>query len=168
MIDMQWRRLFRHLFSTRWQLARCFPEQSLDAIEQAISRTERDHSAEIRFAVEVALDPWQALRGREPRDRALEVFASLGVWDTEANNGVLIYVLLADRDVEIVADRGFNGRVSAEQWSAVCEALKRSFAKGEFAAGAVAAVESVGQLIAPHFPFVVGDRDELPNRPALL
>lgn len=165
---MQWRRFFRHLFSTRRRLRHCFPERSLDAIEHAISQTEREHSAEIRFAVEVALDPWQALRGRTPRDRALEVFANLGVWDTEANNGVMIYVLLADRDVEIVADRGFNARVGTEQWSAVCEALKRSFARGDFSAGAVAAVEAVGRLVAPHFPGVPGDRDELPNRPALL
>ncbi|HSN70233.1 MAG TPA: TPM domain-containing protein [Steroidobacteraceae bacterium] len=161
-------RFFRHVFATRWRLRRCFPDSALTAIEQAISRTEVTHSGEIRFAIEVSLDPWEALRGREPRDRALEVFANLGVWDTESNNGVLIYVLLADQDVEIVADRGYNGRVTSEEWAEVCATMKQSFACARFEAGAVAAVERVGNLIAPHFPLQPGDRNELPNRPALL
>ena len=98
------------------------------------------------------------------------MFAALGVWDTHANNGVLIYVLLADRDVEIVADRGFNDRVSAEQWSAVCEDMKREFLAGRHAQGVVAGVEQVGSMIAAHFPRRPGERDEdeLPNRPAIL
>lgn len=165
---MQWARFFRHLSATRWRLKRCFPDRSLDAIEQAITRAEALHSGEIRFAIEVDLDPWDALRGVSPRDRALEVFAHLGVWDTEANNGVLIYVLLADRDVEIVADRGYNGRVTSDQWQAICEAMKASFGCDEFESGAVAAVEAVGRLMTPYFPFQAGDRNELPNRPALL
>jgi uncharacterized membrane protein len=165
---MQWRRFFRHLFATRRRLKRCFPEPTLADIEAAISRTEHRHAGEIRFAIEVALEPWEALRGRQPRDRALEVFANLGVWDTQQNNGVLIYVLLADHDVEIVADRGYNGRVDASEWSAVCETMKRTFGCEEFAGGAVAAVESVGRLIEPHFPLGEQDRNELPNRPALL
>jgi len=149
-------------------MRRCFPTSTLDAIEQAITRTEFAHSGEIRFAIEVALDPWEALRGYTPRDRALEVFANLGVWDTAANNGVLIYVLLADHDVEIVADRGYNELVTAAAWAAVCATMRDAFSRGDYRTGAVAGVDSVGALIAPHFPVAPGDRNELPNRPTLL
>jgi uncharacterized membrane protein len=116
------------------------------------------------------LEPGEVARGKLPRQRALEVFAALGVWDTEANNGVLIYVLLADRDVEIVADRGFNGRVTPAQWAAVCEDMKREFRAGRYAEGVVAGVEDVGRIIGAHYPQRPGqrDEDELPNRPALL
>ena len=98
------------------------------------------------------------------------MFAALGVWDTEANNGILIYVLLADRDVEIVADRGFNGRVSAEEWTAVCHTMEEQFRAGHYERGAVEGVLEAGQLLARHFPPLPGgrDEDELPNRPALL
>jgi uncharacterized membrane protein len=166
--SVQFGRFFRHLFATRWRLRQRFPAAALDAIEEAISRTELAHSGEIRFAIEVALDPWDALRGRTPRDRALEVFANLGVWDTAANNGVLIYVLLADHDVEIVADRGYNELVSAEAWAAVCAKMRAAFTAEDYRAGGIVAVEAVGALIAPHFPLTPRDRNELPNRPTLL
>jgi uncharacterized membrane protein len=109
-------------------------------------------------------------RGNTPRQRALEVFAALGVWDTAANNGVLIYVLLADRDVEIVADRGFNGRVSLDEWQAICIAMDARFQAGDYESGAVECVRRVGEIIARHFPVQPGDRNpnELPNRPTLL
>jgi uncharacterized membrane protein len=167
---MDWRRWTRHLFATRGGLRRAFPPSTLAAIESAITETERLHSGEVRFAIEAALEPAHALQGRKPRDRALEVFAALGVWDTEANNGVLIYVLLADRDVEIVADRGYNGRVALQEWSAICEAMDVRFRAGEFEGGAVECVRRVGELLARHFPLTPGARnpDELPNRPTLL
>jgi uncharacterized membrane protein len=167
---MDWRRWFRHLFATRTALHRAFPAESLDAIERAVDASELAHSGEIRFAVEGALEPGEIWHGKPPRARALEVFAALGVWDTAENNGVLIYVLLADHDVEIVADRGFNERVTREEWSAVCERMEREFRAGRFREGAVAGVEDVGRIIARHFPQRPGqrDEDELPNRPALL
>ena len=108
-------------------------------------------------------------------DRALEVFSHLRVWDTERNNGVLIYVQLADRHVEIVADRGFRDAVSADQWAAVCRRMEQHFGAGRFEAGAVAGVEAVGALIAAHFPATApadadggGAANELPDRPALI
>jgi hypothetical protein len=115
---MDWGRWFRHLFSTRGDMLRAFPPSTLGVIEAAITDTERMHSGEVRFAIEASLEPHDIWHGLTPRQRALRVFAALGAWDTEANNGVLIYVLLADRDVEIVADRGFNGKVRPEEWSA--------------------------------------------------
>jgi uncharacterized membrane protein len=167
---MNWSRLFRHLFSTRRQLARAFPAATLKAIEDAVAASESAHAAEIRFALEGSLEPGAIRHGRTPRARALEVFTSLGVWDTEANNGVLIYVLLADQAVEIVADRGFNGRVNSDEWSTVCHSMERLFGAGEFRAGALEGVRQVGEILARHFPPRPGrhDENELPNRPAML
>jgi uncharacterized membrane protein len=167
---MDWARWFRHLFATRHALHRAFSPRALDAIELAIDASERHHSGEIRFAIEGALEPGEIWRGKTPRMRALEVFAALGVWDTAANNGVLIYVLLADRDVEIVADRGFNDRVEPAEWQAVCAGMEREFRAGRYSEGGVAGVEEVGRIVARYFPQRPGqrDEDELPNRPALL
>ena len=163
-----WQRWLRHAFWARGKLERAFPVQSLKAIEDAIDLSESTHSGEIRFAVEGALEPQEVWAGKTPRARALEVFARLGVWDTEVNNGVLIYLLLADRDVEIVADRGLNGRVSAEEWSAVCATMEEHLRSGHYERGAVEAVRAVGALLARHYPPMPGGRDELPNRPAVL
>lgn len=167
---MDWSRWFRHVFATRGSVRRAFPPDALARIETAVDVSERSHAGEIRVAIEAALEPGEVARGRTPRARALEVFAALGVWDTEANNGVLIYVLLADRDVEIVADRGFNGRVGAAEWAAVCEDMQREFRAGRYASGVVTGVEDVGRIIGAHYPQRPGqrDEDELPNRPALL
>ncbi len=167
---MDWKRWFRHLFATRAALRRAFPPGTLTSIETAIAESERHHSGEIRVAIEAGLDPHHVRRGHSPRERALEVFAHLAVWDTDANNGVLVYVLLADRDVEIVADRGYNGRVSAEEWGSVCKAMESSFRAGRFEQGTLEGIARVSDLVAVHFPAGPGARnpDELPNRPALL
>jgi Predicted membrane protein len=167
---MDWKRWFRHIFHSRRKLAQAFPVQVLAAIERAVAESEREHGGEIRFAVEAALEPGEVSAGKTPRHRALEVFATLGVWDTEANNGVLIYLLLADHDVEIVADRGLNGKVSAAEWSAVCDAMEQDLRAGRFEAGAVQGIRAVGRLLARSFPPSPGgrDEDELPNRPAVL
>jgi uncharacterized membrane protein len=167
---MDWSRWFRHTFAAPGAVQRAFPPEALGRIEGAVDASERLHSGEIRVAVEGSLEPGEVAGGKTPRARALEVFAALGVWDTEANNGVLVYVLLADRDVEIVADRGFNGRVTPAQWAAVCEDMKREFRAGRYAEGVVAGVEDVGRIIGAHYPQRPGqrDEDELPNRPALL
>jgi len=156
----------RHLFATGWGLRRAFDAATLQAIEQAIADTERGHGGEIRFAVEASRGVIDVMRGVSPREHALHVFAHLGVWDTDANNGVLIYVSWADRDVEIVADRGFNGRVSEQEWAQVCRHMEQAFARGAAREAVVAGIQAVGALIGRHFPH--GDRDELPNRPVLL
>ncbi len=159
-------RTFRHLFMPAWSLRRAFDDATLRAIEQTITDTERTHGGEIRFAVEASLSPLDLLRGVTPRQQAVQAFARLGVWDTDANNGVLIYVLWADRDVEIVADRGYNGRVSTQEWAEVCRRMEQSFARGAARQAIVDGIQAAGVLIARHFPTT--DRDELPNRPALL
>lgn len=161
-------RLLRHFFATRRGMRRAFSESTLAAIERAVHDGEALHGGELRFAIETDLDGRALLAGETPRERALEVFSMLRVWDTEANNGVLVYVLFADRDVEIVADRGFRDRVRDADWRAICDAVRGHFARGEFEAGALAGVAAVHEVIVRHFPARRADRDELPDRPALL
>jgi uncharacterized membrane protein len=165
-------RLIRHAAATHWRARRLFPPATLDAIEQAIARFERTHDGEIRFAIESALSPLHVLNHVAPRARSLEVFAHLRVWNTERNNGVLIYVLLADRAVEIVADRGFEGRVSPVEWQAVCRLMEEQFRAGRFEAGALAGVDATGSLLTRHFPShparAAQSHNELPDRPTLL
>lgn len=163
---MKLARTLRHLGSTGWSLRRAFDSQVLTAIEQAIAATEGTHGGEIRFAVEHNLSAAELWRNITPRERAIEVFARLRVWDTHMNNGVLIYVLWADHDVEIVADRAFTQVVSEQQWREVCQHMEQLLARKQVQQAAVEGVRAVGDLIGRHFP--AADRNELPNRPVVL
>ena len=161
-------RVLRHLFTTRWQLDRCFPRSTLAAIEAAVRAAETRHSGELRFAIESRFDLARLRAGVDARTRARELFALQRVWDTHANNGVLIYLLLAERDIEIVADRGFMGKVSDAEWEAICHEMEAQFRAGHFEEGARVAIERVSDLIALHFPPVPGDRNELPDAPLVI
>jgi uncharacterized membrane protein len=159
----------RHLAATRWTLSTRFPSTTLDAIEHAVVASEAQHRGEIRFAIEAALDVHALRRHRTPRDRAQEVFAELRVWDTRERNGVLIYILIAERVVEIVADRGLEGRVSADEWRAVCAAIESAYREGRWKDGALLGIDAVTQLLVREFPRTEApDVDEQPNRPQLL
>lgn len=162
---MDMARALRHLTATGWSLRRAFGVEALRQIEQAIADSERTHGGEIRVALESHLGALELLRGITPRQRALQAFARLGVWDTAQNNGVLIYVLWADHDVEIVADRGLSARVGSEEWSEICHRMERLFANGDAQQAILVGIQAVGALIARHYP--QPDRDELSNRPAL-
>lgn len=164
---MDLKRIARHVLHTQRALRRAFPGTALDAIGAAVAAGERRHSAELRVVIEGELSWDPLLAGQSPRERAVEVFATERVWDTAANNGVLLYVLMADRDVEIVADRGFNGRVTADEWQSVCVAIERRFRAGEFIAGTIEGVEALNELLAREFPAQGGGPDELPDRPML-
>jgi uncharacterized membrane protein len=161
-------RVWRHLVTpaaSAW-----FPGAAMDRIAAAIAMSETCHTAEVCFAVEATL-PWGALlRGVEARVRAEDAFARLRVWDTAANNGVLVYLLMADHRIEIVADRGLAGQVSDAQWRGVCELMQGRLATGEHVDAVVAGIEAIGDLLAAHYPREPGDADidELPNRPVLL
>jgi uncharacterized membrane protein len=161
-------RLLRHLLALPGAVARAFPAASLSLIEKAIQESEKSHEGEIRFAVEAALHPAQLWRGVSARGRAIAVFSELGVWDTERNNGVLIYLLLADRDVEIVADRGFNGKVAADEWERVCRRMEAALRESRHADAVVAGIEALSPIIARHFPPAPGGRNELADAPARL
>ena len=159
-------RALRHLASTGWGLRRAFDAEVLAAIETAILETEETHGGEICFAIEDNLSLRELWHDKSPRGRAVEAFARLGVWDTQQNNGVLIYVLWADRGVEIVADRGLAASISSQEWVEVCQRMEILFAENLMEEAVVEGIRAVGALIARQFP--TSDRNELPNRPVLL
>ena len=162
---MRW---FKHLFAG--SARRLFPEGTLQRITDAIAVDEARHRGEICFAVESALD-WRALwHGRAARERAADVFSQLRVWDTRENNGVLIYLLLADHRIEIVADRGLGGSISAEQWRGVCQLMEEQLGAGNPEQAVLRGVGAVGDLLADVFPRTADHdhHDELPNRPQML
>jgi uncharacterized membrane protein len=161
-------RLLRHLFTTRWSTRARFSPAVLDAIEQAIAECEGRHGGEIRFVVETALDLPELRRALPPRQRALQLFGQFGVWDTAHNNGVLIYVLMADRDVEIIADRGIAQHVTQAEWQTVCRQMEGHFRAGRFRDGSVTGILGVGALLGKHFPGRLASDNELPNQPVLL
>lgn len=164
------RRAIRHLASTPHGLRRALPAAALDRIAQAIHQAEAGHQGEIRFAIEAAL-PWSYLRRNAgPRERALMMFSKLRVWDTEHNNGVLLYVELADRAVEIVADRGIAAKVPRATWQRICHAARDHFRESRLEEGAIAAIEAIGAVLAEHFPLAPGESrgNELPDQPVLL
>jgi uncharacterized membrane protein len=162
------KRLLKHLFAMPSQ--RLFSADALQRIAAAIAKSETRHTGEVRFAVESALHPRAVLAGMQARDRAHEVFAQLRVWDTRANNGVLLYLLLADHRIEIVADRGFDGLVSAEQWRGACQLVEERLKAGEPEAAVLRGVEALSALVEAHFPREAGyvDENELPDQPHLL
>jgi uncharacterized membrane protein len=163
------RRFFRHLATDHGSVRRAFPEAALSRIEALIGEGEKRHCGQVRFAVEPALPLARVLSGVTPRERAIEVFGLLRIWDTEENSGVLIYLLLADRDVEIVADRGIHRRVGDKAWSAVCRKMEAAFRGGRFAAGVEAGLAEINALLAEHFPRDDGrPANELPDRPVVL
>ncbi|HEX5364260.1 MAG TPA: TPM domain-containing protein [Gallionella sp.] len=165
---MNLKRIMRHLSSGRARVNRSFPPRALEAIERAIAVTETLHDGQIRFAVEAGLDWQPLLAGQTARERAVEVFSQLRVWDTEHNNGVLIYLLLADRDVEIVADRGIHARLGDEVWEAICSEMETAFREGRFEAGALAGIRAVGDHLNRHFPPRNGKPNEMPDSAVLL
>lgn len=161
-------RIGRHLVHHRWKQRRLFPPKVLTRIEQAIKAGEATHSGQVRFVVEGALDGAPLFRDQPARARALDIFSQLRVWDTEHNTGVLIYLLLADRDVEIVADRGIDARVGAAGWEKVCAAMEKDFRAGLFEHGVIEGIQEVSRLLAQHFPKGPGGRNELPDAPVVL
>lgn len=165
---MRVKRFLRHLVTDRWVARAAFPPRTMAAIEACVAREETRHDGEVCFAVEAALPLRALFTDAAPRDRAIEVFSGMRIWDTEQNAGVLIYVLLADRQVEIIADRGIHSRVGATAWEAICGAMQRAFAERRFEEGAIVGVRAISDLLATHFPPRAVNPDELPNRPVIL
>jgi uncharacterized membrane protein len=166
---MELARLLRHLFTPHGAIRRAFPEPAMRAIERAIGEEERRHAGELQFAIEAALPVPALLRGTSARERAIEWFARLRVWDTEHNSGVLIYLLLADRRIEIVADRGVHAKVGAAAWNAICRDMQSELAAGRFEQGIVGGVRAIGDLLAAHFPAPRGRHpNELGDKPVVL
>jgi hypothetical protein len=161
-------RIVRHLFTLHGAVARAFPPASMAGIEKAIAKGESEHRGEIRFAAEASLESAALFADQPAAERAIDVFSQLRVWDTEENNGVLLYLLLADRDVEIVADRGISARVSAGEWEGICRRMEAQLSRGNFEHGVIAAIQDISRLLARHYPPRAGDRNELSDKPVVL
>jgi uncharacterized membrane protein len=162
------RRIGRHLLTHRWQVRRIFKASALAAIEQAIRDGEATHSGQIRLVVEAALDGVPLLKDQSARQRAIDIFSQLRIWDTAHNNGVLIYLLLADRKVEIVADRGIDAAVGATGWARICADMETDFRSGDYARGVIGGIEAVSRQLAARFPHRAGDPNELPDAPVVM
>lgn len=162
------KRILRHLFASPFALKRSFPAALLTEIEAAIHASEKSHKGEIRFAVETALPLPAVIKGVSARQAAGRVFSELGVWDTQDNSGVLIYLLLADRDLEIVADRGIAACVEQEEWDDIAQAMEQQFRMGNFRDGSLEGIRRVTEILAHHFPPGTANPDELPNKPVII
>jgi uncharacterized membrane protein YgcG len=162
------KRFFLHLFSAPWLVRRYFSPIAMSNIEQAIERSERSHSGQICFVIEASLHPYHVLTGLSPRERALEVFSGMRVWDTEQNNGVLIYLLMVEHDVEIVADRGIDQRIPAGTWEQICRDMEQHFAEGQFETGLLYGVDRISQLLQQQYPAYQNNENELPDSPVII
>lgn len=165
---MNMKRIWNHLTTTERHVRQIFTPMHLEHIAHTIKASETQHSGEIRFAVESSLELQPLLQNLSPRQRAVEVFSDLHVWDTELNNGVLIYVLLADHAIEIVADRGIHAKVGTTYWEDLCKAIQASFAQGHFEEGAMNCISAVSDKLIEHFPHDGGGKNELPDTPVLV
>lgn len=166
---MDLKRISRHLWVGGPDVRKLFPADALDRITQAIAASEISHRGEVRFAVEASLDLAPLLKGVAARERAVQVFSDLRVWDTEENNGVLIYLLVADHDVEILADRGVDAKVGHKGWEAICKLMEAEFRQGRFEAGVLQGIQAVTRHLETHFPRRGGSNvNELSDAPTLL
>jgi uncharacterized membrane protein len=165
-------RFFKHMFSHPWQVNRHFSAGALHNIEKAIAVSEKTHGGEIRFVVEAGLHPYEIVFKKTPKKRAIELFGRLNIWDTEYNNGVLIYLLLADRDVEIVADRGIDKHVGHDNWEKICREMEALFRKGEFEAGVLQGIAEIDAHLQRHFPHKNSNKkpkkNELSDKPLVM
>jgi hypothetical protein len=162
------KRIFKHLVYPQWRVRHAFPKSTMTAIERVISDSESRHTGELRFAVEGGMGIAHLIRGMSSRDRAIEVFSRLRVWDTEHNSGVLVYIQLADRKVEIIADRGINDKVGNATWQHICHAMQEAFRLGRFEEGAFTGISAISRLLVEHFPAEGENPDELSNEPVVL
>ena len=165
----RWLRIFKHRWLDEADARRALGAAALQQLQARVAASERQHSGEIRLCIEASLPLSYLWRGASARERALAMFGKLRVWDTEHNNGVLIYLLLAERAIEIVADRGLNRVVDAAQWRALTDGMAASFQAGQYETGLIAAVDAVGALLSQHFAIAahVANPNELPDAPVV-
>jgi uncharacterized membrane protein len=172
-VERSWFSRFQRLLHHRWidesASHKAIPPAVLARLSQRVGASERRHSGEIRICVEASLPTSYVWRDATARERAVAMFGKLRVWDTEQNNGVLVYLLLAERAIEVVADRGLARRVPAGEWAAMVKRMSSAFTDGRFEDGLTQALEEVSALLVRHFPLAPGadDRNELPDEPVL-
>ena len=162
------KRFFRHIWMSPIIRDRLFPPQTLAGIEAAVTEGEKKHRGQVRFVVEAELTTAQLWHGLSARQRAIDVFSQLRVWDTEENSGILIYVLLADRKVEIVADRGIHRHAGDERWHAICREIEHHYRKADFLTGSVRGIEKVSAELAHYFPEHGAHKNEQSDKPVMM
>lgn len=162
------KRWFLHAFTPPWRQRVLFPKATLKAIEMAIQQSETTHSGELRFVIENTLHSSQVWQGVSSQQRALALFSNLRIWDTEENSGVLIYLLLAERTVHIIADRGINKCVTQGEWDDIARAMQSEFRLGNFQGGSLIGIERITALLACHFPANADNPNELSNVPVII
>lgn len=162
---MDIRRWLRHLTAPQWWVLRAFDRATLDAIQDAVARSESRHRGELRFVVEGGLPVLHLWRRATPRERAIELFSALRIWDTAENSGILVYVQMADRCVEIVADRGIAAHVAQGEWERICRGMEQAFHAGDYRRGSIDALGAASELLERYLPAGAANADELPDRP---
>lgn len=165
---MRIKRVVQHLSMTEGRVKRAFSVAALKTIEETIKACEAAHEGEICFVVEAALGTAALLKSQSSRDRALELFSTMRIWDTEHNCGVLIYLLFADRQVEIIADRGIHAKSGSNVWVQICEEMTAAFKMVKFEEGAIQGIRAVAQELVGHFPTQIAHGNEIPDQPILL
>ena len=154
-------RIIKHTTTTRGQVRALFSLADLEEIKQVIATSEKQHSGEVAFFVEGRLSLFRLLHGQSSRERALEMFSQMRVWDTEHNNGVMIYLLVADRKFEIIADRGLDKVVTAAGWEQIKTKLEESFRQRKFKQGILEALSTITTYLREAFPYTAGDKNEI-------
>ena len=168
-LTMNWlKRFLRHIWMSPIILNRQFNVTTLNAIGNAVSEGEKLHRGQVRFVIEAELTTIQLWAGISARQRAIDVFSMLRVWDTEENNGVLVYLLLADRKVEIIADRGIQRRAGDERWRAICREIEHHYRKGDFLGGSVTGIQKISMELAFYFPATGERANEQHDAPVVL
>ena len=162
------KRLLQNIFGGWFRLSRWFPAATLTRIRDVIAEGERHHAGEICFAVEARYSFWSVLHGLQTRQRANQVFSMLRVWDTQDNSGVLLYLHLAERRVELIADRGIAARVDAAQWQTICEEFSKDVAIGSADVAVLMCIAKINTLLSLHFPAENDNPQELSNEPVIL
>jgi uncharacterized membrane protein len=162
------KRIGKHLLEHRWRVRRIFTPAALAAIKQAIKAGEATHTGQVRFVVEGALDGAPLFRDQSARQRALDIFSQLRIWDTAQNNGVLIYLLLVDHNVEIVADRGVDAKVGSAGWEKICTDMEVEFKRSNFQGGVIGGIAAVSRELARYFPAHGAGPNELPDAPVVI
>ena len=145
-------RMLRHVFTLNKVVDHAFPLKTREAVESTVAELERTHDVFLKVLAEARMPLAALLQGQTARQHAIELFSRLRVWDTEHNCGVLIYVQLADKQIEIVADRGINARVTQQEWDAICGRIVGDFQRGRFEEGAMLGVREIKDLLATHIP----------------
>lgn len=162
-------RLVRHRLRDERDTARAIPADLAARLAARVAEGEKRHTGEVRVSIEAALPTSYVMRDSTPRERAIALFGKLRVWDTQDNNGVLIYLLLAEHAIEVVADRGVTARVPGSEWTRLVEAISMAFRAGRYEEGLTRAIDDVTELLVQHFPVQAGktNPNELPDEPAL-